>query len=348
MKSKKILVIEDNTDVRENIIEILELAGYSTEEAENGKIGVSKALECKPDLILCDVMMPELDGFGVLKIVNMQEGLMHVPFMFLTAKVEKNDFRKGMGLGADDYITKPFDDVELLEAIEIRLKKSESISRIENNNQGLKQFYDIAKGEQELNSLSKNRETRKYKTKDIIYEINQFPRWIFFVQHGQVKTYKTNEFGKELITKIYGQGEFFGFIPILNVSKYDDYAVVLDDCELSLVPPSDFHLLLSNSRDFAAKFIRMLAHHADYTEKQLIDLAYSSVRKKVANALLVLSSKSADGIVQVMRDDLAALAGTAKETTVRTLSDFKSESIIKIEDNQIHILDQHALEQMPQ
>ena len=125
---KKIVVIEDNQEVRENLAEILSLSGYEAHEAENGKVGLNVVADVKPDLILCDVMMPELDGFGVLKILNRNPTLMHIPFMFLTAKAEKTDFRKGMGLGADDYITKPYDDVELLEAIEMRLKKSEKPS----------------------------------------------------------------------------------------------------------------------------------------------------------------------------------------------------------------------------
>ena len=119
----KILIIEDNNDVRENLAEILELSGYDVSAAENGKVGVEAALGDVPDLILCDIMMPELDGFGVLRILSKNPKVASVPFIFLTAKAEKEDFRRGMGLGADDYITKPFDDVELLDTIEMRLKK---------------------------------------------------------------------------------------------------------------------------------------------------------------------------------------------------------------------------------
>ena len=179
MKNKKILIIEDNNEVRENIAEILTLSGYQTAEAENGKIGVQKIREYKPDLILCDVMMPELDGFGVLKIINTDPVMIHIPFMFLTAKTEKSDFRKGMGLGADDYITKPFDDVELLDAIEIRLKKSANLQQIDNSAKGLQQFFDEAKAQKELEQLASNREIRKYHKKDEIYEQNQFPRWFY-------------------------------------------------------------------------------------------------------------------------------------------------------------------------
>ncbi|MCB0555688.1 MAG: response regulator, partial [Phaeodactylibacter sp.] len=126
---KKILVIEDNGEVRENLEEILELSGYEVASAEDGKEGVEKALSNPPDLILCDVMMPHLDGFGVLNILSKKSSTANVPFIFLTAKAEKSDFRRGMNLGADDYITKPFYKDELLDVIETRLRKSEQLRK---------------------------------------------------------------------------------------------------------------------------------------------------------------------------------------------------------------------------
>ncbi|NND31532.1 MAG: response regulator, partial [Saprospiraceae bacterium] len=138
----KVLIIEDNSDVRENIAEILELADHDVTTAEDGKIGVEKALETTPDIIVCDVMMPELDGFGVLRILSKNTKTADVPFIFLTAKSEQEDFRKGMGLGADDYITKPFDDVELMDAIEMRLEKSARLKKAFNRSpEGLNHFY---------------------------------------------------------------------------------------------------------------------------------------------------------------------------------------------------------------
>ena len=124
---KSILLIEDNDELRENTAEILELANYKVVSAANGKLGIKAALKNKPDLIICDVMMPELDGYGVLHLINKNTELSGIPFIFLTAKSERSDLRKGMEMGADDYITKPFDDLELLRAIEIRLKKMDII-----------------------------------------------------------------------------------------------------------------------------------------------------------------------------------------------------------------------------
>ncbi|URC12081.1 response regulator transcription factor [Flavobacterium sp. B183] len=119
----KILIIEDNDNIRENVVEILELSGYEVFEANNGKTGVEIALKMKPDIVLCDIMMPELDGYGVLHILQKNPETQTIPIIFLTAKAERVDIRKGMELGVDDYLTKPFDDLELLRAIEARLKK---------------------------------------------------------------------------------------------------------------------------------------------------------------------------------------------------------------------------------
>ena len=127
---KKILVIEDNEEVRETLAEILELSGYQVDTAKDGAIGARKALDAPPDIILCDVMMPKLDGFGVLNILSKKQETADIPFVFLTAKADKNDFRRGMNLGADDYITKPFYKDELLQVIETRLKKSERLKGV--------------------------------------------------------------------------------------------------------------------------------------------------------------------------------------------------------------------------
>ncbi|HMS69014.1 MAG TPA: response regulator [Saprospiraceae bacterium] len=345
---KKILVIEDNYEVRDNLCEILELTGYEVVSAENGVVGVRHAMSESPDLILCDVMMPELDGYGVLKILNSNPKLMDIPFMFLTAKAEKTDFRRGMSLGADDYITKPFDDVDLLEAIESRLKKSQRIKTLfDGTESGLQKFIDEAKANRDLETLAINRETRKYNKKDIVYQAGQFPKWMFFVISGQVKASKIDEFGKEFITNIYKEGDFFGFLPMLYDGVYDDNCTTLEASELRMIPSEEFRKLLFNNRDVAAIFIKMLASKVDQNETQLLDLAYSSVRKRVANSLIVLHEKNGP-VISMLREDVAALTGTAKETLIRTLSDFKAEKIIEIEGSNITIKDLQLLKSMPQ
>ena len=121
---KRILVIEDEPEMRRNITTLLRFKEYEPIAAENGRVGVELARREKPDLILCDVMMPELDGFGVLRALQADDALASIPFIFLTAKGEKDDLRSGMNLGADDYLTKPVANNELVQAIEARLNRS--------------------------------------------------------------------------------------------------------------------------------------------------------------------------------------------------------------------------------
>ena len=121
---KTILVIEDEPEMRRNITTLLRFKGYKPVAAENGRVGVDTARRERPDLILCDVMMPELDGYGVLRVLQADPDLSFVPFIFLTAKGEKEDLRSGMNLGADDYLTKPVGNEDLVNAIETRLHRA--------------------------------------------------------------------------------------------------------------------------------------------------------------------------------------------------------------------------------
>jgi len=142
---KKILLIEDEENVRENILELLEAAGFEVIEAKNGYIGIDLAKAREPDLILCDVMMPEIDGFGVLTALRQDSVMASIPFIFLTAKATKTDFRQGMEMGADDYITKPFTRAELLGAIVSRLKKQAAVQQRYNT--------ELLKAKEQLNYL---------------------------------------------------------------------------------------------------------------------------------------------------------------------------------------------------
>jgi CRP-like cAMP-binding protein/CheY-like chemotaxis protein len=344
---KRILIIEDNPDVRDNLAEILMLGGYESITAENGKIGVEKALESAPDLILCDIMMPELDGYGVLHILSRQAKTADIPFIFLTAKAEKEDFRKGMSMGADDYITKPFDDVALLQTVEARLNKSERLRVASAHSTGsLDHFIDEARALEAIKHLSDNREVRHYRKKDIIFREGENPRWLFFVESGKVKVYKTSDDGRELIVKVAQGGDFLGFLALFKEDAYPESAAALEDCTVKLVPKSDFAALVFGNRDVNARFIKMLASHVAEREQQLIELAYNSVRKRVATTLVQLYDQSHHNI-NLLREDLASLAGTAKETLIRTLTDFKNEGLINIQEGSIEVLNADKLRHLP-
>lgn len=119
----KILVIEDEVEIRSNLLELLGLEGHDVVGADNGVTGLLGAIEHAPDLIMCDVMMPELDGYDVLQALRQDPKTLAIPFIFLTALANKGDIRRGMVLGADDYLTKPFTRSDVLTAVETRLQK---------------------------------------------------------------------------------------------------------------------------------------------------------------------------------------------------------------------------------
>ncbi|MEW6468768.1 MAG: response regulator [Bacteroidota bacterium] len=350
--TKKILLIEDNKDMRENTAEILELSNYQVFTAKNGKEGVELAQKNRPDLIICDIMMPVLDGYGVLHLLSKNSETANIPFIFLTAKAERSDLRKGMEMGADDYLTKPFDDIELLNAIESRLKKAEAMKReFSRDMDGLNEFIASAKGIEDLKKLSQERNIRLYRKKENIYNEDGYPKGIFFVVKGKVKTARAHEQGKELITGLYKEGDFFGYLALLEEGQYKDTATALEDAEICLIPKEDFFDLVYKNAEVSRKFIKMLSDNLQEREDQLLRLAYNSVRKRVAEALVTLANRyKKDGETQfsmnISREDLANLAGTATETTIRTLSDFKDEGLVDVKGGTIALVNYDKLAKM--
>jgi len=347
----KILLIEDNNDMRENTAEILELAGYQVSTAKNGKIGVELAQKELPDLIICDIMMPVLDGYGVLHMLSKNNETASIPFIFLTAKTERNDLRKGMEMGADDYVTKPFDDVELLKAVESRLKKTEILkAEYSKGVQGVYDFLDEIKSVSDLKKITDGKKIYSYKKKDIIYSEGSFPNGIYLVVKGKVKTFKTNEEGKEYITSLYKEGDFFSYADLLEGSVYSESAAALEDVDLNIIPKEDFFSLIFKNSEVAKRFIKLLANDLIEKEKQLLKLAYNSVRKRVAESLLQLQKRynnsSENFQMAISREDVANMAGTSTETAIRTLSDFKEEKLIDIKGSTITLLDASKLEKM--
>lgn len=353
---KKILVIEDNNEVRENIQEILELSNYNVVTAVNGKVGVEAALKEIPDLIICDIMMPVLDGYGVLHLLNQHTETYGIPFIFLTAKSEKSDLRTGMELGADDYITKPFDGIELLKAVEIRLNKSDAIKKHFVNEQtgtnDVNAFIENLKKAGSAALISDERELYDYKKKQMVYAEGQRPKAVYYMKSGKIKIFKTNDDGKELITAIAGAGDFIGYTYVLENIAYKESAEVLEDAEIMSIPKDDFLSLTSADAQVAKQFIKLVAHNVLEKEESLLNLAYNSLRKKVAYQVIAMydkfrSESATKKEIKLSRENLAQATGIATESLIRTLSDFKSEKLIDIQAGAIIILNEDKLRNLP-
>lgn len=345
---KKILIIEDNLEIRENTAEILELANYQVLQARDGKQGAEMAIREMPDLIICDIMMPELDGYGVLHILGKKPETARIPFIFLTAKTEMADLRKGMSLGADDYLTKPFSETDLLNSIEVRLKKSDILKKdYPASAEGLTAFFNDAKHALNLEEFGGVQKSRTLKKKSELFTEGDSPSHLYFLKSGSIKTFKIHPDGKELITNIYKTGDFFGYEAIMENRPYSENAIALDDSELILIPKSDFLALLQGQRDISSTFISMLCKKVAEKEMQLLHLAYNSVRQRTAEALLkMLQLHQGEELLAISRDDLSKMVGTAPESVIRVLSDFKDEGLIDIVNTKIRIVEPARLEQV--
>ena len=330
---KKVLLIEDDRIMRENTAEILELAGYQVETADNGKTGVEQARRFVPDIILCDIMMPGLDGYGVLHVLSKDTEIQDTPFIFLTAKAEKSDLRKGMELGADDYLTKPFDDTELLNAIETRLRKFKKLTTKE-----------VKKNIINWDDFRSQFPPHKVKKKQIVFSEGDNAEYLYYLNSGQIKLYKTHDDGKELVLDVVNSGGYFGQSSFFLGDKNNCHALAMLDAEIVKIPKNEFSQVLLNNPEIAQSFISSLSENIKSTEEKLLSFAYDTVRKRIANAILNLSDENKS--LKISREDLANYVGTATETLIRCLSEFKEDQLIKIEKRVIEIVDKKTLEEI--
>ncbi|HEV2483038.1 MAG TPA: response regulator [Puia sp.] len=338
---KKILLIEEQHETADNLRELLGLSNYTVISAADGRQGVQMAVAEKPDLIVSDVELPVLDGYGVIHALQQYPETRSIPVIILTTLTEKDDFRKAMMAGADDYLSKPYDGVELLRSIEACLEKHRR--RLLDHPAGAPATPGpVEAAEQTWNPG--DRDIRYFRKKAQLYSEGQRATQVWYIVKGKVKTFLVHTDGKELITHIYGPGDCIGYIAAVRGGTYTDNAQVLEDAALIILPRLEFLEILGSDSALSQQLIRWLARNATESEAGLLNLAYSSLRKKVANGILSLynhfhSSEDGRCFITVSRDNLAAIVGSAPESLTRTLSDFKKEKLIDITDGRIYLLD---------
>jgi CheY-like chemotaxis protein/CRP-like cAMP-binding protein len=350
---KKILLIEDDTVLRENTAELLELSNYTVITAPNGSVGLNTAKEKLPDIIVCDIMMPELDGYGVLQGLSKSEETKHIPFIFLSAKTERKDVRKGMDLGADDYITKPFNESELISAIESRLAKAailkeERASFFENTtdettHEELKSLNDLK------NYLDDNGQIFKFTKGDLIYSEGDNSNYIYLIRKGVVKNHKFDEDGKELITALNKEDDLFGYTSFIQNLAYQESATAINDCEIIGISKTDLKDVLEQNHKVTLELIELITENLYNVKDQLLQMAYSSVNKKTAATIIRFAeriNRKPNDPIKISRNDLASVAGVASETFIRTLSKFKNDGLIEIEGRNIKVLNLDKLKQI--
>jgi len=256
-----------------------------------------------------------------------------------------------MNMDADDYITKPFDSLELLNVIELRLKKNELIKRtFPNTITDIHNFLYETTESPGVQKLSDHHRPRIYKKKEFVFVEGEQPKYVYFIANGLVKTFKSTNDGKELITGFHRGRNFFGFVAVLEDKLNNESAIVLKEAEIYVIPQQDFLTLMYSNKEIARKFVSMLASNLYDAENMLLELAYRSVRQRVAAVLIKLNNQSdftsKDQSITVARKDLSSLAGTTTESLNRTIADFKNEGLIEIHDKGLRIVQQSKLEKM--
>lgn len=346
----KVLLIEDDSVLRENIAELLELSDFEVLTAPNGKLGLKSININIPDIIVCDIMMPELDGYEVLNEVTKNNKTKHIPFIFLSAKTEHQDVRKGMNLGADDYITKPFTEDELVSAIKSRLAKASILKEKEQDNvhnysekdelinlNDLKNFFDDYGNEFTFNKG------------DIIYREGDHSNFIYLITKGAVKCHKLDTKGKELATSLYKEDDLFGYTSFTHNLPHKETATAIKKTKLVGLSILQLSEILKNNNKLAIALIDHLTDDLSHFKDQLLEMAYSSVNKKTANTILQFAEKinrRPNDPIKISRNDLASVAGIATETFIRTLTNFKNQGLIKSEGRNIVVLDIDGLKQI--
>ena len=342
----KILLIADDTALRENTAELLELSDYEVVTAPDGRAGLEAARREHPDLIVCDIMMPEMDGYQVLGELASSSETQHIPFIFLSAKTEHKEIRKGMDMGADDYLTKPFEEDELISAIESRLAKAKLLG-VQNSGGDNLSESDIRNLHELKNYFDDEGEIKEYGKGSMIYQEDSHCNHVYLITRGLVKTYKLDENGKELITGLFREDDLLGMNSLLGNSTYGEYATAMDDVVGCAIAKSGLKNILEENSGVALEIMELLTDNLTEVKDHLLQMAYSSVRKKTAQTILqfvrVLSSKPGESI-KISRSDLAAVAGIAPESLIRTLSGFKKDGLIEIEGRNIRVVDERRLE----
>ena len=343
---KKILLVEDDTSLRENIEELLDLSGFQVFSTPNGRMAIDIAQKERPDVVLCDIMMPEVDGYEVLEQFSSCETTQHIPFIFVSAKTERHDVRKGMDLGADDYLTKPFEEDELLNAIHSRLEKAEHLESVFLKRSAHTKEHDIRSLHELKNFFDDHGQLFSFKKDETIYTVDEHSNMIYLILNGVVKSCGLDEEGKELITSVYSEDDFLGFTSLTENLPYREYAIAIEDVELAGISKLQVKSILEENQNVSLELLNVLAEDLVHIKKQLLQMAYSSVRKKTAQTLLMYCHamhKSKGAPLKISRSDLAGVAGIATESLIRTLSDFKNEGLITIENRDIRVLDPEAL-----
>jgi len=342
---KRILIIENNVNLLSSYKEILKKAGFNVIIALYGDTGINEAITKMPDLILCNTLVPYVDGFGVLAVLSKNPATAHIPFIFVSPTSKLANLRKAMDMGADDFIMHPFRNNELIKSVEARFNKSKLRAHA---NEALIDMPDSAfineKGIEQLQETILQSNFRRIKKKQALYYEGDYNQGIYFLKEGCIKTFKINSDGRELITNIYNSNSFIGLDYLMIDGPLCENAEAIECCSIYFITKKTILDLLKTDIKLNHYIIKWLSNDLAHKKDRLLELAYESVRKRLSKVIIQLNKDSFPiNKVEISRDELAGLAGVASETVSRILTDFKQLGLIERNGNFINITNQEGL-----
>ena len=344
---KTILVIESEPEALEAYRGILTRAGYQVITAHDGDVGINMAIGNTPHLILCNAKLATVDGFCVLAVLSKNMHTAQIPFLLISLTFKLNMLRRGMNMGADDFITRPFQDDQLLKAVEFRINKLKPGSIYSKGFTSDCDKFEKADHIPNMDEMLLRSNLRRFKKKQTLYFEGDNLQGVYFLEQGCIKTFRLTHDGRALITNLHQPKSFVGLGSLLTDGPLTETAEALENCTVYFVPKKTVLELLGDYPNLNQYFIRILSVNLKQKEDQLAEMAYESVTKRLSKVLLRLN-KSTYPIysITVTRDDLAGLTGIATETVSRILSDFKHQNLIEKSGNLIQIIDSKKLDQL--
>lgn len=338
MKEKKrILIIEDDPVLSNNIEELLLLAGYDVCNTDNGIKGLQLAREFNPHLVLSDILMPGTDGFSVLHAFRANHESSSVPIIMMTGKTDNSTFRQAMEKGADDFLFKPFKDIELLNAIERRLMKSEETARavipiFNSPNENVKQ-------NNHLDQLLADAEEITAGKGEVIFAQGQAPNHVYFIAEGIVCTYRVNGNARVFASNLLTRDQLLGYQAVFDNEPRKEKAQALTNSVLKKIPVKHFKNAILNHPEISEYFLQYMSKALSYKEEEIMRVAYDSVRYRISKKLLELHEINNGQGVDIPRIILAQSVGTSPETLARTLRELKDMQMITTSGKKIFIPD---------
>lgn len=343
---KTILLIEDDETLSQNVTELLSISDYDVLTAKDGRQGVNIARKELPDLIICDIMMPELDGYGVYEILRRNRDTRTIPFIFMSVMADPHEVRRGMNMGADDYLTKPFEEQDLLEAIRNRLAKRAMFPSRQGRSCETAVIHDLC-GLKEY--FRKQGDIVIFEKHEEIFQEDRVAACVLLLDTGMVKTYRLDEYGKELITGVHKKGNIMGFYGFKTATRFPESAEALERTEAFKISAEEFIQKLLLSQDLTVEFAQMLSEDLSLLKTHLLEMAYGSVLKKTTNTILQFAEEihgDPQQFIKISRSDLASVAGISTESFIRSLSCLKKEGLIDIVGRNIKILNLEKLHEI--